>query len=112
MELDSSGVARAPQAPRPRGTRGAEGARQGPPGRSSRRNPLARGPNKFLAGGRKSLLRHCWIVWIIIPKKNIYEFKYLGNYLNRVTFANNTVANDFVACQCHAYNWHAYNCHA
>ena len=32
---------------------GAEGARQGPPGRSSRRNPLARGPNKLLAGGPK-----------------------------------------------------------
>ena len=46
-----SGVARAPQAPRPRGGRGAEEARQGPPGRSSRRNPLARGPNKLLARG-------------------------------------------------------------
>ena len=40
-----------PQAPRPRGAHGAEGARQGPPGRSSRRNPLAMGPNKLLAGG-------------------------------------------------------------
>ena len=65
----ASGVARAPQAPRPRGGGGgggkgggggAEGARQGPPGRSSHRNPLARGPNKLLAGGRKSSLRH-WL---------------------------------------------------
>ena len=48
-----SGVARAPQAPRPRGEgdRGAEGAARDPPGRSSRRNPLARGPNKLFAGG-------------------------------------------------------------
>ena len=45
----NSGVARAPQAPRPRG--GAEGARHRPPGKSSRHNPLARGPNKLLAGG-------------------------------------------------------------
>ena len=28
-------------------------ALQAPPGRSSRRNPLARGPNKLLAGGPK-----------------------------------------------------------
>ena len=52
-----SGVARAPQAPRPRGARGAEGARQGPargpPGRSNCRNPLARGPNKLFLGGPK-----------------------------------------------------------
>ena len=47
-----SGVARAPQAPRSRGGgRGAEGPARGPPGRSSRRNPLARGPNKLFAGG-------------------------------------------------------------
>ena len=52
-EFKGSGVARAPQAPRPRGVREAEGARQGPPGRSSRRNPLARSPNKLLAGGPK-----------------------------------------------------------
>ena len=31
---------------------------RGPPGRSSRRKPLARGPNKLFAGARKSLLRH------------------------------------------------------
>ena len=49
-----SGVARAPQAPRRRGARGAKGARQGPQGRSSRRNPLARGPNKLFAGGPKN----------------------------------------------------------
>ena len=48
-----SGVARSPQVPRPRGARRVEGARQGPPGRSSRRNPMARGPNKLLAGGPK-----------------------------------------------------------
>ena len=50
-----SGVARAPQAPRPRGLprgwRGPQGPARGPPGRSSRRNPLARGPNKLFAGG-------------------------------------------------------------
>ena len=51
-----SGVARAPQAPRPRGgggtgLKGLARARQGPPGRSSLRNLLARGPNKLLAGG-------------------------------------------------------------
>ena len=51
----ASGVARAPQAPRPRGGprgwRGPQGPARGPPGRSSRRNPLARGPNKLFAGG-------------------------------------------------------------
>ena len=53
--LVSSGVARAPQAPRPRG--GAAGLKRparDPPGRSSRRNPLARGPNKLCAGGPKN----------------------------------------------------------
>ena len=50
----ASGVARAPQAPRPRGgggPAGLKGPARGPPGRSSRRNPLARGPNKLFAGG-------------------------------------------------------------
>ena len=51
----SSGVARAPQAPRPRGGprgwRGPQGPTRGPPGKRSRRNPLARGPNKLFAGG-------------------------------------------------------------
>ena len=28
-----------------------KGPARGPPGRSSRRNPLARGPNKLFAGG-------------------------------------------------------------
>ena len=32
---------------------GAEWPARGPPGRSSRRNPLARGPNKLLAGAQK-----------------------------------------------------------
>ena len=60
-----SGVARAPQAPRPRGggPAGLKGPARGLPGRSSRRNPLARGPNKLFAGGggRKSSLRY-WFV--------------------------------------------------
>ena len=46
MPVDGSGVARTPQAPRPRGAAGW----RGPPG-SSRRNHLARGPNKLFAGG-------------------------------------------------------------
>ena len=36
------------------GGRGAEGAHQGPPGRSSRCNPLAGGPDKLLAGGAEN----------------------------------------------------------
>ena len=49
-----SGVARAPHPPRPRGDRGVEGLKEparGSPGRSSRRKPLSRGPNKLFAGG-------------------------------------------------------------
>ena len=49
--IQTSGVARALQTPRSRGGRGAEGLARGPPGRSGRRNPLARGPNKLFAGG-------------------------------------------------------------
>ena len=63
MNSPISGVARAPQAPRPRGARGAEGARQGPARRSSRRNPLARGLKKLFAGGpehrRYATARQC-----------------------------------------------------
>ena len=33
------------------GPAGLKGPARGPPGRSSRRNPLARGPNKLFAGG-------------------------------------------------------------
>ena len=33
------------------GPAGLKGPARGPPGRSSRRNPLARGPNKLVAGG-------------------------------------------------------------
>ena len=33
------------------GGRGAEGARQGPPERNSRRNPLVRDPNHWFVGG-------------------------------------------------------------
>ena len=47
-----------PAGPATVGARGAEGARQGRPGRSSRRNPLARDPNKLFAGNRKSSLRY------------------------------------------------------
>ena len=50
LQAYASGVARAPPAPRPRGARGAEGARQGPAPGSNRRYPLARGPNKLFAG--------------------------------------------------------------
>ena len=65
-----SGVARAPQAPRPRGARGAEGARQGP----ARGPPGARqeevvavtpwpGAQQVVCGGaRKSSLRY----WILV----------------------------------------------
>ena len=43
-----SGVARAPQAPRPQGPARLTGPARGPPGRStSRRNPLTRGPNNL-----------------------------------------------------------------
>ena len=51
-EDETSGVARAPQAPRPReGLARLEGPARDPPGRSSRRNPLARGPNKLFVDG-------------------------------------------------------------
>ena len=49
----SSGVARAPQARDRGGPAGLKGLARGPPGRSSRRYPLARGPNKLFAGGPK-----------------------------------------------------------
>ena len=51
-EDETSGVARAPQAPRPReGPARLDGPARDPPGRSSRRNPLAIGPNKLFADG-------------------------------------------------------------
>ena len=56
-----------PAGPATTGARGADGFTRGPPGRSSRRNPLASGPNNlFTGGGRKSSLRYwllanCWI---------------------------------------------------
>ena len=51
-------IARAPQAPRPRGGGGAglKGPARGPPGRSSRRKPLARGPHKLFAGGGPKII--------------------------------------------------------
>ena len=51
-----SGVARAPQAPRPRGPVGLKGPARGPSGRSSRCNPLLRGGG----GARKSSLHYWW----------------------------------------------------
>ena len=48
----ASGVARAPQGPATAGgPAGLKGPARGPAGRSSRRNLLARGPNKLFAGG-------------------------------------------------------------
>ena len=47
------GVARASQASWPRGPAGLKGSTRGPPGRSNRRKPLVRGPNKLFAGGPK-----------------------------------------------------------
>ena len=52
-----SGVARAPQAPRPRGGGGGlKGPAMGPPGRSSCRKPLAWGPHKLFEGRRLKII--------------------------------------------------------
>ena len=70
--LQVSGVARAPQAPRPRGAREAEGARRGPPGAHQEEEvavTLGQGPKQVVCGGaRKSSLRHCCKWGVLVYK--------------------------------------------
>ena len=65
----NSGVARAPQAPRPLDDRDAEGALKRPARKKiTVYNPLARGPNNLFAGGPKNrpYVRY-WYEYIYIP---------------------------------------------
>ena len=78
--MSSSGVAKAPQAPRPRGPAGLKGPTRGPPGRSSRRKPLARGPNKLFAGG---LENHRYVTDVISTQKRMKDRK-SRNRKNRI----------------------------